>query len=125
MDKISNAQIAEVLSDASATLRAQQAHISDLEEKLASKERRDRVEKIASEMHRKGLELDVDATVLADRLEKTAEAKLDSIEAAVDMVGPDMGTKIGRASHNPMHDDAGVSSGSAGDLERYIVGDVG
>jgi soluble cytochrome b562 len=126
MDKISNAQIAEVLSDASATLRAQQAHISDLEEKLASKERRDRVEKLASEMHRKGLELDTDVETLADRLEKTASAgKLDAVEQAVDMVGPDMGAKIGRASHNPNHDDAGDSSGSANDLERFIVGDVG
>ena len=36
MNKISNAQIAEVLTDASATLRAQQATINDLQDKLAS-----------------------------------------------------------------------------------------
>jgi SOS response regulatory protein OraA/RecX len=95
MNKLSNAQIAEVLTDASATLRAQQAHIGDLEEKLASKERRERVEKIAAEMHRKGFELDTSVEALADRFEKAAAAghNLEVVEHAVDLAGPDMGTR--------------------------------
>lgn len=122
MDKLSNAQIAEVLSDASATLRAQQAHIGDLEEKLASKERRDRVEKLASEMHRKGLELDTAVEALADRLEKAATAgKLEAVEHAVELVGPDMGTKLAQLTN----DEPGMRSVSSSDLERYIVGGVG
>lgn len=121
MNKLSNAQIAEVLTDASATLRAQQAHISDLEEKLASKERRERVEKLASEMHRKGLELDTSVESLADRLEKTAAAgNLEAVEHAVDLVGPDMGTKLAQLTS----DEPGTSSASS-DLERFIVGGVG
>ncbi len=121
MDKISNAQIAEVLADASATLRAKQAHINDLEEKVASMERRDRVEKLASEMHRKGLELDTPMGDLVDRLEKAATAgKLETVEHAVDLVGPDMGTKLAQLTN----DEPGMSSGS-NDFERFIVGGVG
>ncbi len=122
MNKISNAQIAEVLTDASATLRAQQATINDLQDKLASRERRDRVEKLASEMHRKGLELDTTVDALADRLEKAAEAgKLDAVEHAVDLVGPDMGTKLAQLTN----DNPEMGSGGSTDLERYIVGGVG
>lgn len=121
MKKLSNAQIAEVLTDASTTLRAQQATIRELEEKLASKERRERVEKLASEMHRKGLELDTSANALADRLEKAAsEGKLEKIEGAVELVGPDMGTKIAQLTS----DEQGSSPVSS-DLERFIVGGVG
>jgi uncharacterized protein Yka (UPF0111/DUF47 family) len=122
MDKLSNVQIAEVLTDASSTLRTQQAYIGELEEKLASKERRDRVEKLASEMHRKGLELDTSVEVLADRLEKTATAgKLDAVEHAVDLVGPDMGTKLAQLTN----DDPVAASAASSELERYIVGGVG
>ncbi len=122
MDKISHAQIAEVLTDASATLRAQQAYIGELETKLASKEQRDRVEKLASEMHRKGLELDTSVSDLADRLEKAASAnKLDAIEQAVDFVGPDMGQKLASITN----DESGSSPAASSDLERFIVGAAG
>lgn len=122
MNKISNAQVAEVLTDAATTLRAQQAYIGELESKLASSERRDRVEKLASEMHRKGLELDVSVTDLADRLEKAAEAnKLDVLETAVDLVGPDMGSKLASLTN----DDGPGASSAASDLERFIVGQTG
>jgi len=120
MDKVSNAQIAGVLSDAATQLRGQQAYIHELEEKLASTEKKDRAEKIASEMHRKGIELDVSVEDLADRLQKTAAEKLDTIEKAVDLVGPDMGSKIGSVSNH----ERGDSSGS-NDLERFILGDAG
>lgn len=121
MNKISNAQMAEVLSDAATTLRAQQAYIGELEEKLASKETRERVEKLASAMHQKGLELDVTVSDLADCLEKAAEQqKLDVIEEAVNLTGPDMGSKLASLTH----DVTGGSSGST-DLERYIVGHAG
>lgn len=117
--KISSAQMAEVFRDASTALRAQAAHIHELETKLASRDQRDRVTKLASEMHRKGLELDVDAGELADRLEKAAEAgKLDAIEVGVDLVGPDMGQKLASLTN----DDGPGASSAASDLERYIVG---
>jgi hypothetical protein len=114
--------MAEVLLDASTTLRAQQVHINELEEKLASRERRDRVEKLAAAMHSKGIELDVTAVDLADRLEKAAASgKLDAVEQAVDLVGPDMGQKLAQLSTNDVPGDSSASS----DLERYIVGGVG
>jgi hypothetical protein len=121
MDKLSNAQAAEVLSDAAAYIRAQGAQINDLTEKLAARERRDRVEKLAGTMHAKGLELDISADALADRLEKTAAAgKLDAYEHAVDLVGPDMGTKLAQLTNDAPGDS---SSGSA--FESYIVGTAG
>lgn len=119
MNKISNAQMAEVLSDAATTLRSQQAYIGELESKLASKEQRERVEKLAGAMHEKGIDLDVSVGDLADRLEKAAEQnKLDVLEAAVDLVGPDMGSKL--ASLN--NDDGPGASSAASDLERYVLG---
>jgi type II secretory pathway component PulF len=121
MDKLSNAQAAEVLADAASTLRAQSAHINSLEEKLASRDRRDRVEKLAGMMHSKGLELDTSVDALADRLEKAAAAgKLEAVEHAVDLVGPDMGTKLAQLTN----DEPGVSSASSA-LEQFIVGGVG
>jgi hypothetical protein len=120
--KISNAQMAEVFTDAATALREQAAHITDLETKLASRDQRDRVTKLASEMHRKGLELDIDASALADRLEKAADAgKLEAIEIGVDLVGPDMGSKLASLTND---DGLGVSPG-ASDFERYIVGTAG
>ena len=124
MEKISTAQIAEVMRDAATTLRTQQAIIDEQAEKIASMERRDRVEKLASDMHRKGIGLDKGVDELADSLEKAAAAgKLESIEQAVDFVGPDMGEKIGQAGFNPNQDASGASGSS--DFERFIVGGVG
>lgn len=121
MDKISSEQIAEVLSDASLTIRAQQAKIAEYEEVLNARGLRDRATKIASDMHRKGLELDTPIGQLVDRLEKAAgQNKLDAYETAVDLVGPDMGTKL--ASIN--NDETRISAGSS-DLERYVMGTTG
>ena len=122
MDKLSNAQLAEVIADGAATLRTQQAYIGELEEKLASKERRDRVEKLAAAMHTKGLDLDVPVADLADKLEKTAAAgKLDAFEHAVDLVGPDMGMKVASLTSDSSE---GIAQGTT-DFERFILGTVG
>jgi hypothetical protein len=122
MEKLSNSQAAEVLTDAAALIRAQGAQISDLQEKLAARDRRDRVEKLAAAMHAKGVNLDTPVEVLVERLEKTAAAgKLETVEHAVDLVGPDMGEKLAQLNN---HDERGASSGSSA-LEQFIVGDVG
>ncbi len=121
MNKLSNAQAAEVMADAASMLRAQASTINDLNEKLASRDQRDRVVKLAGAMHSKGLELDTTVDTLADRLEKAAAAgKLDAVEHAVDMVGPDMGMKLAQLTN----DEPGVSSASSA-LEQFIVGGVG
>lgn len=120
--KISGAQMAEVFRDAATCLRKLAARNDELEMQLTARDQRDRVTKLASEMHRKGLELDVDAGALADRLEKAAEAgKLDAIEIGVDLVGPDMGQKLASLTND---DGIGTSPG-ASDFERYIVGTAG
>lgn len=120
--KISHAQMAEVMSDAATALRKQAARITELEGELSARDQRDRVEKLASEMHRKGIELDVKVDELADRLEKAAAAgKLDAIEVGVDLVGPDMGSKLASLTNN---DTPGGTSG-ASDFERFIVGTAG
>lgn len=123
MDKLSNQQAAEVLTDAAALIRAQGATISDLQEKLAARERRDRVEKLAATMHAKGVNLDVPMETLIDRLEKTAAiGKLETVEQAVDFIGPDMGEKLAQINN---HDERGASSGSSA-LEQFIIaGGVG
>jgi uncharacterized protein Yka (UPF0111/DUF47 family) len=123
MDKNSSQQVANVLADAATTLRSQQETIHELQSKLASRSMRDRVEKLASAMHNKGIELDSSVEVLADRLEKMAEAtpgKLDAIEHGVDMVGPDMGMKVAQLTS-----DGAPEAGAISDLERYIIGHAG
>ena len=123
MDKVSSQQIAEVLADSAATLRSQQEVINDLREKLASRSMRDRTEKLAHSMHEKNLETDVSVEVLADRLEKLAGAapgKLDTLEHAVDLVGPDMGMKVAQLTSDGMPQD-----GLASDFERFIIGHAG
>lgn len=123
MDKVSNLQFAEVMSDAASVLRTQQDQINDLQSKLASRDLRDRVEKIAHSMHEKGIELDSSTEVIADRLEKVAEQtpeKLDAIEHGVDLVGPDMGMKVAQLTSDNQQPGAGAS-----DFERFIVGTVG
>lgn len=127
MEKISNEQIAEVMADASATLRAQQAELQakeaenlDLREKLASRDRRDRVVKLAKSLHDKGQELDTPVEELADKLAEHSDQKLAAVEEAVSMMGPDMGSKLAHITN----DDQRVSSGSS-DFERYINGTIG
>ena len=106
MEKLSNAQAAEVLHDAAAYIRAQDATISELQEKLAHA------------MHGKGVNLDVPMETLIGRLEKTAAAgKLETVEQAVDFIGPDMGEKLAQLNN---HDERGASSGSSS-FEQYII----
>ena len=120
MKKLSSAQIYEVLREAPGVIRELVERNQVLEEKLAAKERRERVEKIASEMHRKGLSLDVPLETLADHLEKDASRPLDVVEQAVELVAPDMGAKLAQVAG----DDYVVGAGSS-DLERFLVGGVG
>lgn len=120
MNKISNEQISQVLHEAPGMIRALVSENDGLRTKLANMERRDAAEKLAEAMHAKGLELDKTAEELVENLEKAAQqGKFETIRAAVDMVGPDMGEKIGSVGNN----DAGAATGS--DLERYLVGGVG
>jgi uncharacterized coiled-coil DUF342 family protein len=121
MDKMSGEQIHEVLSEVPGVIRGLVEENQSLSEKVASFERRDRCTKLAQEMHRKGIELDVPLESLADTLEKRAEeGTLPEWEKAVALVGPDMGTKMASVANDEQRSSLGSS-----DLERYLVGGVG
>lgn len=64
--------------------------------KVAAYELRERTTKLAASMHEKGIEVDVPAAKLAEHLAELAQTgKLAEYERAVELVGPDMGQKIG------------------------------
>ena len=122
-----NQKVAQVLSDAATALRKVagerdiiQAKNTELNIKVAAYERRVQAEKVAAQMHQKGLNTDVDFQSLVSDLEKkAAEGKLATIEEAVDMVGPDMGMKT--ASLN----DHSLTGAGESDFERYLFGAIG
>lgn len=118
MQKEAMSKYAKVLKEASAVILQVTSERDEALAKVAAFERRDRAMKVASEMHRKGLD-DTPIDKLAERFEVLDEqGKLSSVEQAVDMVGPDMGRKLASLS-----DDRGTSVGS-NDLERYLMDNV-
>lgn len=121
MEKISKEQQAEVLRDAAATIRKLASENKEKGDKIAAMELRERTVKVAASMHQKGINTDASQEDLVDHLEKAAkDGRLEVIEQAIDLVGPDMGAKIAQVRT----DDAGTGSGSS-DFERYLVGGVG
>lgn len=114
---------AQVLKQAGAMLRGMSAEnealrsqLADEQAKTAQYERRTRAEKVAAQMHQKGIHTDVAFPQLVGSLEKAAsEGKLASIEEAVDMVGPDMSLKTAAINDN-------VYQSAGSDLERFLLG---
>ncbi len=86
MNKLSSTKVAEVLAQVPTVLRAQQETIAELQEKVASYEKRDRAIKIASAMQTKNLSPDTsyDEKVAA-LMERT---DLDVYEKAIDLSAP-------------------------------------
>ena len=118
-------KVAEVLQAAGTAIRNVAAERDELENKLASAEaknqmyeRRVMAEKVAAQMHNKGINTDTDFSSLVAELEKAAsEGKLDTIENAVEMVGPDMSLKTAS-----IHDSPRASGNS---FEAFLLGGVG
>ena len=120
-EKLSSTKIAQVLHDAGLALRHVTAERDVALAKCASYERRREAEKVAAEMHAKGVNLDKTAEELTNELEKAAEAgELPIIHRAVDMIGPNMG--LSTASLN---NDEKTAAAGATDFERYIFGGIG
>lgn len=119
-------KIARVLADAGNTLRkvaserdSAIAENAQLKSKLASVETRLMCEKVAAEMHEKGLRHDKEFPDLVDDLEKAAsEGKLPVIMEAVKMAAPNMG------NHFSINNDEAAGIGMS-DFEAYLVGNVG
>jgi hypothetical protein len=121
------AKIAQVMADGSRALR-QVATERDklasenisLKTKLASIETRLTCEKVAAEMHEKGLNTDVEFPELVDALEKDAQAgRLPVIQEAVKMAAPYMGHRIAHINNDE------TSADGMSDLEKFLVGSVG
>lgn len=86
MNKLSSTKVAEVLSQVGPTLRAQQAELTALREKVAHYEKRDRVEKIANIMQAKNLDPDTSVDEKVEAL--MGEEDLDVVEKAINFSAP-------------------------------------
>jgi hypothetical protein len=121
------AKIAQVMEDSSKMLRTVTserdklaAENRELHTKLASIETRLMCEKVAAEMHEKGLNTEMDFADLVDSLEKDAQAgKLPVIQEAVKMAAPNMGHRIAHINNDE------TSADGMSDLEKFLVGSVG
>jgi len=121
MKKLSNEQISQVLSEAPGIIRDLVSENASLRDKVAGMERKEAAADLAETMHGKGLELDVTLEDLTARLEKAAEqGKLETYREAVELSGPDMGSKLASLSNN---DGNHAATGSA--LERFLLGGIG
>lgn len=120
-------KVAQVLQDASNTLKkvaserdAAMEYASELEVKLAQVSTRLEAEKLAAEMHDKGLAQDQEFGELVADIEKAAsEGELPAVRRAIKLAAPNMGGQF-----HINHDEArGALTGS--EFERFIVGEVG
>lgn len=84
MNKLSSDKVAGILGQVGPALRAQQVEITDLKEKVAYYERRDRATKIASDMTRKNLDPETTFEEKVAHLMQP-ETNLDVLEQAVSM----------------------------------------
>lgn len=119
-------KVAQLLNDGSTALRKMASErdgykekCSGLEEEKQALLRRMDAEKVAAEMHSKGIRTEIAFDDLAEYLEKEAEAgKLDTIKEALTMTGPDM---LREAS---VREDSSAGGGVS-ELEQFINGEVG
>jgi len=119
-------KIAHVFRTAAATLRTVTgerdqalAKVAEQGAQLEQIKNRLEAEKLASEMHQKGLNSDVEFNDLVLDIEKRAAAgDLTMLQEAVKMAAPNMGQSIGSINHDE-------ARGGSSDFERYLVGDVG
>lgn len=97
MNKLSSIKVAEILRQVGPTLRAQQAEIVNLKEKVAFFEKKARVENIASTMEAKSLDPDTTHEEKIERL--MANDDLDVVERAIEMSAPQI--KLAALSDDP------------------------
>lgn len=99
MNKIAHTKVAEVLAQVAPTMRAQQATIEALTEKVAHFEKQARVQKLASEMQAKNLNSESTFEDKVDSLMGEEDGKLDVIEQAISMSAPQV--KLAALSDHP------------------------
>lgn len=97
MNKLSSTKVAEVLAQVPVALRAQQAEIAELKEKIAHFEKRDRVVKIASAMQTKNLDAE---TSYEEKVASLMDSdNLDVVEKAIEFSAPQV--KLAALSDHP------------------------
>jgi hypothetical protein len=97
MHKLSSDEVAAALSQVGPTLRALSEENEGLKEKLAAFQKKERVEKLASTMQRKGLNPE---TSLEEKVAALMQRdNLEVIEEAVSMSAPQM--KLAEVSDHP------------------------
>lgn len=121
MTTTKEAQVLEAARDALIAVTSERDEalqkVASYAAKLHGVQQRLECEKLAAQMHEKGLNVEVGFTDLVEDLEKQAAAgKLPVIQEAVEMATP--GIKL--ASIN--HDEPGQGGTS---LEAYLIGNVG
>lgn len=121
MQKISSEQAGQILGQVAPTLRAQQTKIEslttenqELTEKVAFYQRRERAEKIASQLEAKGLDPETSFVQKVEGLMKP-ETDLDVVEKAIDMSAPQI--KLASLSDSPGNASDAKSSFEAAILE--------
>lgn len=122
--KTKEAQVLEAARDALIKVASERdeavAENVQLHSKLAMVHTRLTCEKVAAQMHEKGINTDQDFTDLVEDLEKAAgEGRLPVIQEAVSMTAPNMGTKIASINND---ENSGMGSTQ---LEQFLVGSVG
>lgn len=118
LEKVGQDKVAEVLNEAATVIRTVTGERDAALLKLAQIETRSRCEKLASSMQTKGLNSEPYDHLVGNLEKMAAQGKLEQLESAVNLVGPDMGSKL--ASLN--HDDRQVQGGTS-PLESYLLGD--
>lgn len=121
-----DAKIAQVLTESASLMRKLAAERDAALEKQAELQRTNdelqthlRAEKIAADMHSKGLNLETPFPELVDELKTAAEqGRLGNIEAAVGLVGTDMGLKTAS-----IHETTNAYGSSR--FESFLLGHTG
>jgi hypothetical protein len=124
---VSHHKIAQVLQESAQLLRTLVAERDAAQEKAAALQHENdgmirhlRAEKVAAEMHSKGLSLEIPYTELVDNLKTAADqGRLSNIEAAVGLVGTDMGIKTASIHETTTAYDGGSR------YERFLLGQAG
>ncbi|MDD1711148.1 MAG: hypothetical protein LUQ37_09605 [Methanoregulaceae archaeon] len=114
MNKMSSEKVAQILGQVGPTLRALAEENTSLKEKVAFYEKRERVEKIASDMETKNLDPETGYDQKVEQLMNSDE--LDVVEKAISMSAPQI--KLAALSDHP-----GNPSDATSAFAAAIVGD--
>jgi hypothetical protein len=120
-------KVAQLVADSAATLKKVASERDAYKEKAAGFQKQNtellhrmEAEKVAAEMHSKGIRTEVPFDTLAEHLEKEAAAgRLETVKQALEMTGPDM------MKEAFVSEGEGSAGEDASEFVRFITGSVG